>query len=457
MFQKLLIRVVVGVVVTATAHAQSSEPRPQETASAQLVQQADVAIAAKEYNKAIALLKQAGKLEPNDLDIQFKLATTLLAADRMPEMWYVLRKAAVRDPAHPDIARGLMSYWRMFDEQGLFNCRHETIDTVISVLGGPDRMVKGPDRTRYIWGFIALEVKHGQNTIHQTVDLRGLKPEHLKPVDSISIELDGRGRVVGHRTTNQNLTLAEFVLPGERVQNWTQLFSIQRLHGLARKKATVRQIAESMMTSLAKTNARRKYRLLEVSDSSVTFEWTAPATGKHKSQHELVRLSRGTVDVHRLAFVVRGTEQMNATLRKQWLGILSKAELKPVQTTEKQTGTTLTSQVLYMHGTKAGEITGAGEVWIAGDKVGEITHDGEIWVGGEKEGEITSDGEVWKAGDKIGDITQDGEIWRGGDQIGSIEKNGEVWLKGSNIGRTRGGSMRNAAIVLFYGFYHLRS
>lgn len=623
-----------------SASAQNSEPHPHESAAVQFIQKADKAIKEKEYNRAIAALKQAGKLVPDDMDVQYKLATTLMAADRMPEMWYTLRTAAMQNPNHPDIARGLLSYWRMFDEQGLFNCNHETMDKVISVLGGPDHMVKLPDRDRYIYGFIGIEVKHGEETIHQTMDLRGLKFEHLAPVDFVAFDLDGRGRKIGHRTTNKGTTAAEFVLPGERVQNWTELFSIQRLHGLAKQQAPVRQITEGMMASLLNTNPMRQYRIIEATDDSVLYEWKVPANGEEPPQHEVARLMRGKIDVHRVAFVVK-KDQMDAEVRRQWLNLLRNVEIKPVpgkyttpesamaaaakvsdeqiwkfgnhlaiavlshsqkheelakenlalsfriarelnvvlpkpfeltddsttnlgraisyinegtlpalrdrytdeqvatfelasrthmlamvcankelsqkgmlminkaakrsalpeslvaalnecieadgtpdqirtvirklhadavmyfkthrslspqqgkatQSPTAEESTRMTSQTLYMNGSKLGEITASGEVWISGVKVGDITKDGEVWVGGVKEGEITSGGEVWKAGNRIGDITTDGEVWRDGNQIGSIEKNGDVWKNGSNIGNVKGGNAKNAAAVLFYGFF----
>ncbi|MEM8735769.1 MAG: hypothetical protein AAGG44_16180 [Planctomycetota bacterium] len=624
---------------TGMVYAQSSEPHPQETAVVQLVQAADRAIADKDFAKAIGSLKQAVKIFPDDMDLQFKLASTLLEADRMPEMWSVLRNAARKQPEHPDIARGLLSYWRMYDQQGLFNCGKETIETIIKVLGRPDQIVNGPDRDRYLWGFLAVEVKHGQKTVYQCLDMRGLTSEILEPLEFVDLGSDGK-RVPGHRTINKSTSMVEFVLPGESVQNWTQLLSVQRMHGLAKQKASVRQIAEGMMDSLAETNPQRKYRILDESEDgqSVTFEWTAPASGKYQAQHEIVRMMRGAIDIHRIALVVRGTEQMDPTLRSNWLSLFSNASLKSTGTAERPAANlgdyetawllghhlsiavlahaqrnesiakpnllkslqlvkrlkanlpkpfertaddsenvaravrylyedtlaelyrqqlpveqiatfevsarintlfmlgasrelteksmvmikkaakrsplpgsvfapldevvsngsspeviraTITgiqrdvksrlsssqpnevavpqepnvrhassdkgSQVLYLNGAKAGEITSSGEVWIAGDKVGDITSDGEIWVRGVKEGDVTSEGEVWKSGNKVGDITQTGEIWREGNRLGSIEKNGDIWIDGTQVGSIEGGSARNAAAVLFFGFYQLKN
>ncbi|MEM6471171.1 MAG: hypothetical protein AAF802_16545 [Planctomycetota bacterium] len=656
MFTKLTASIAAMFVIATYLHAQPSTTSTNQdgTTSMKLIEQAETDIVQERYDEALDSLRQAIQLVPGNPDYQYKLATTLLAADRMPEMWQVLHKAATKHPNHADLARGLLSYWRMFDEQGLFNCEKETIDTVIRVLGEPDQLAKGMNRDRYIWGFIAVEVEHGEKTIHQTVDLRGLTPEHLQPVDFVRVDLDGRGRTVGHRTTNQSTTTAEFVLPGEQVQAWSELFSIQRIHGMARRDATLEQIADGMMASLAKTNTQRRYRMLDVSEDSVTFEWTAPATDQHQSQHELVRLMKGDIDVHRLAYVVKGTTEMDEELRQEWLTILASAKLelvngsrpkndvesdsqsaieigthtankqawsqpdqlawkfgehlslfvfahaqengelarphlieaarlsrklgfqmpKPFQLSGDATANvvraigylnedtlgemhrqkmpqsqiavfevasrlnvlamvcsnedlthqsmfmirqaiersrlpigliaplnervklggkpeevrtvirkiqadvavlfqrqpteeeirpitavngTVSTQELYMNGSNLGEITPDGEVWIGGDKAGDITKDGEVWVAGNKEGEITEDGEVWHAGNQIGEITNEGEIWRDGEQTGSIEENGDVWLEGSNIGNAKGGSTRDAALVLFFDFFDLAS
>lgn len=640
-----------GTHALAQENESPTDTKQQEQV-VQLVQAANESIKAEDYDKAIEKLKQAIQVVPDNMDLQYKLATTLMAADRMQEMWSVLRQAAFKAPGHPDLARALIAYWKMYDNQGLFNTNHETIDTVFRVLGEPDRVIQGPDRDRFLYGFIGIESKHSDRKIFRTLDLRGITPEHLNPKDFVVLEMDGRGRQVGHRTTNRESTTAEFVLPGERVQDWTQLVSVQRLHGMANLKAPVRQIAENMMDSLLKQEPQRQFRILEANDDSVVYEWKIPGNSTQRPQHELARLIRGRVDVHRIAFVVKQAE-MDEALRDQWLSILRAAKLESVsqsspgqagnQSATSKTNETAwrlgdrlsiavfahaqrkeelakrnlvgafeiarelqiempapfqltddtlanvtravgylfedtlpvlrqritepqvanyevaarvntlamicanrelceknmskivpafqrsglpqdllsplsesiqrgaapdqiraaiqefqaqvarhydsqdshaqaspakksseaqptnrdrspmkkpelpTNRVLTLHGSKIGEITSAGEVWLGGVKAGDITANGEIWVAGDKEGEITTDGEVWKAGEKIGDITDDGEVWLEGNQVGSIESNGDVWKEGSNVGHVAGANARHAAIVLFFGFFDIEN
>ena len=300
-----------------------------------LVEQSDEAQARKDYTEAIKALQQATQLVPEDMDLRYKLAMALMKADRLPEMFRVLRQAALKHPGHPEIANGLLSYWRMFDEQGLFNTTEKT-STVLRVLGKPDHVAKGPDRTRYVYGFMAIESRDGVENNHQTVDLRGLKPEDLKPSEFVEVSLDGRGWTVGHRTTNQNSTLAEYVLPGQKVQNWEELFSIQRLHDAA--KLPVRQIAENMMNSLAQQVPTRQYRIVEEQPDSVLYEWKVPAANGTSAQHELARLIRGKRDVHRIAFVAKRTE-ISSELRDRWLKILKEAKLTPVGPSNVKTQT----------------------------------------------------------------------------------------------------------------------
>ena len=613
----------------------TSQPHPQETQALRLSIAADKAIANEKFDEAIHSLKSAIKLAPEDVELQHKLAMTLLKADRLSEMWQVLRSAARRAPNHDKVSRAFLSYWMMFDRQGLFNT-DETIDKVIQVLGKPDSVAAGPDRDRYVYGFVALEVKHGQRNVHQTIDLRGVTPKMLNPRDIVVMTMDDAGRKAGHRVVNRGTTMAEWILPGEKVQNWTQLVSIQRMHGLAAAGQSPKQVADGMLASLTKQHPKAKYRFITASDDSVLYEWKIPDSDTQPAQHEIARLIKGQVDMHRVAIVIKQPEMPEA-LHKQWVQILSDAKLqltsslkersttepdaqeitdqqawnlgrylsvavfaharkqeetakqnlvsafrlarelnidmpKPFELTDntvenvsraidylvvktpprlrqrmsearvgtyelaartftlamicsnadlveksmkmiraaseksdmpdgliaaldeqtkvgaspdqirgmiqklhadaaiylsrqtnsraKQTNPTATkekkvSQLLTMNGSKLGEITADGEVWIAGNKVGDITDEGEIWVAGVKEGEITEKGEIWKAGNKVGDFTSDGEIWRESEQIGSIESNGDIWVNGLNVGNAKGGDARHAAAVLFYGFYDL--
>ncbi len=311
--------------------AQDNSSQTDDKAVQRWLQQAEAATQDKDYGQAVAAMTKVVELMPEDMDLRYQLAMCLLRADRMPEMWQVLRAAATKDPQHPKIGQALVSYWKMFDEQGLFNT-DETIDQVQRVLGKPDQVAKGPNRDRYVYGFLAIEVLRDSRQVHQTIDLRGLTGAHFNPTEIVTVDLDGRGREVGHRTMNRQSTLAEFMLPGEKVQNWSELCSVQRLHGAAR--LPLRQFVENMMASLLQQAPQRQYRILEQSDDSILFEWKIPGgeavdSDTHPAQHELVRLMRAEIDVHRIAFVVKQAD-MDEQLRSRWLKILQAATLQAV-------------------------------------------------------------------------------------------------------------------------------
>ena len=161
--------------------------------------------------------------------------------------------------------------------------------------------------------------------------------------------------------------------------------------------------------------------------------------------------------MHRLTNLIPLIVLMTIFVGSTLMGCSASAsdETNQANSPQQKTAKDQTNQTLYKGGSKIGEITKKGEVWIHGEKVGEITADGEIWVAGTKEGSITKSGEVWKAGSNIGEIEKDGTIWRDSERVGSVEKDGSVWIGGTKEASFKGGDARNAAIVFFYGFFKL--
>ena len=142
--------------------------------------------------------------------------------------------------------------------------------------------------------------------------------------------LDGKGRRVGSRSVTQYTTLAEFVLPNEKVQNWTELFSVQRLHGLAKSQQPIKDVATNLLDVLAKSHPDRKFRFIDESEQSVLYEWRVSQQGDTPAQHELVRLFGGVDDVHRVAFVAKKPE-LSPEQHATWVKILRNAKLVPIQ------------------------------------------------------------------------------------------------------------------------------
>ena len=200
------------------------------------------------------------------------------------------------------------NFWNIFDQKGLFNVG-APMQKVADTLGKPDHEKNSPTRRRLVYGYQAIDGKNGK--VHEILDLRGLSKEHCMPTEFISTDLDGRRMAMQlSRVNNRIVTSAEYVLPHEQIQNWSELVNIQRLHGQANRGASLKQIVEEMMASLKKTNPDRQFRILDEKSASILFEWKTTGGENSAPQHEIVRVFSGPVDVHRMAYVKKVTSLM---------------------------------------------------------------------------------------------------------------------------------------------------
>lgn len=316
--------------------ANASEPHPQETAAIQHVQAADAAMKNREFAKAVTELEQAVNLVPEFAEYHLKLSNAYVASKQLQPAWLSLRKAATLNPSNREISNLFSRFFNMFDQRGTFNVG-QPVESVVKLLGKPDKRLVADGRERLIYGFHAVEAKAGR--VHELLDLRGLKLQHMTPTEIVVVDFDGRDWHVDYRVNNQLVSTAEYVLQDEKIQNWSELVNIQRLHGQATTGLSLKQVVEGMMTTLKKSNPDRQYRILEQDENSILFEWKTGGNKNSVAQHELVRLFYGPRDMHRLAYVKKCPE-LASTDRDTWLNILKSAKLKSIQSrasTDKQT------------------------------------------------------------------------------------------------------------------------
>ncbi|MCA9126022.1 MAG: hypothetical protein KDB22_03015 [Planctomycetales bacterium] len=331
-------------LVAASLWAQDSKTAVDDSQknALELAQQGQALVRVGEPKKAIELLTQAVESAPKSAELRNQLALAYFHADQLPQMWQQLREGAKIDPGHEQIAKGLLSYWRMFDKQGLFNTG-VPITTVREVLGEPDHDVKkngNEDQGRIVYGFLAVD--HRGGLVHESLDLRGLTPEHFNPQETITVELDGRGWKASYRTNNKFTATAEYTLPGEQVQDWTELVSIQRLHHRALGAPGVRGIAQGMMASLRKTNPEAQYNVITEDDASILLEWSTEGNENTQAQHEIVRLFKAQRDIHRIAYVKKSS-RLSSGQRQRWIDLLSAAKLEAVAAVAKTAETPASS------------------------------------------------------------------------------------------------------------------
>ncbi|MEM7314195.1 MAG: TIGR03067 domain-containing protein, partial [Planctomycetota bacterium] len=308
--------------------ANAIEPHREETAAIQHVQAANDAMASQDFAKAVAELEQAVVLVPNDAQYRLKLSNAYVALRQYQPAWLSLRQAATLAPGDEQISNLFSRFWNMFDKKGVFNVG-ESVEDVVALLGKPDQRVKIGDRDRLVYGFYSVDAKQGK--VHELLDLRGLKTQHLIPTEIVRVDLDGRAWRVNYRVNNQLVATAEHVLPNEEIQNWSELVNIQRLHGQATTGLSLEEVVEGMMDTLKKSNPDRQFRILEQDENTIVYEWKTGGSENSVAQHEIVKLLYGPRDMHRLAYVKK-CNGLSEEERTKWLGIIKSAKLKSVQT-----------------------------------------------------------------------------------------------------------------------------
>lgn len=115
---------------------------------------------------------------------------------------------------------------------------------------------------------------------------------------------------VGHQAGDQNQRIIEFVRPGEKIDNWTELLTIQTL-----RKPPVpepidtfvrgihSQISKSCPNIVSNVIARQLPT--DTVEASILYEWKTKNCPPEADQHEIGRIMYGKFNIFRLAYVAK--------------------------------------------------------------------------------------------------------------------------------------------------------
>ncbi|WP_155834257.1 hypothetical protein [Halotalea alkalilenta] len=120
---------------------------------------------------------------------------------------------------------------------------------------------------------------------------------------------------------DRHATLVEFVRPGESVESWSELFTIQFFEDVY---VSPERAMYLLMAGIREQCPDATWTVINEERNSVMYEWTASACDLYPAQHEIVRLLRGNDGVHRIAFVKK-TDLMPEELRNKWIDVFLKA------------------------------------------------------------------------------------------------------------------------------------
>ena len=139
--------------------------------------------------------------------------------------------------------------------------------------------------------------------------------------DSRQWELENQG------TMRSGGVLANYVLRGQTVHNWTELVSTQYHKGsLVAPNASF----EVLRRHLSRDCPSLRMSTIEESTDNIIFEWRHDGCQGHPPQHEIGRLSRGRTGSLSLTYVEK-TTQLASEKRSTWISIIRAATIETVR------------------------------------------------------------------------------------------------------------------------------
>lgn len=141
----------------------------------------------------------------------------------------------------------------------------------------------------------------------------------------VELRLDPAEWTLARRTGDAQLSVAEYVAPGESIERWTRFVSVQTF---ADARVPYPGACWAMSECRALLLARcpsAAWTVLRDSDRDALYEWKVAGCPAEPDQHEVGRVMNGRGTWARITFSVKGT--MDAATRDEWLRRLEEARL----------------------------------------------------------------------------------------------------------------------------------
>ena len=302
-------------------------------------EQGVAAFQAGDLQGAQQALRQAVSLAPDNPQYHYALSVLHSKAGNISGQWNQLRSTLELDPKHERAQQDFAALWWKIDQKELFNVG-ASAERIRSVLGEPDRI--RPNESGEAWYYAFMSVNAIEGRVFSTNDWRNFDPQLMMPLEKLDIAVDDRNWTISHRSANRYNVMTEYVVPPQVVQNWTELFSTQRL--LATAHMPLRKMVASLHEQTLRVNPNAKWHILYEDVDSILYEWRIEDSQGHPAQHEIARLIRGERDIYRVAYVAK-VPALDKHTRNLWANLLQKATLTPKFTTDVQTRSQLSSDI----------------------------------------------------------------------------------------------------------------
>lgn len=150
--------------------------------------------------------------------------------------------------------------------------------------------------------------------------------------ESIMWDFDIKEWKIGNQTSDQNQRIVEFVRPGEQIDNWTELLTLQTLRKSNHTEsidAFVAHVTSDVANLCPKSfeqNVIAKGFQTDTEEASIIYEFKLQNCRPHADQHELAKVIYGKFNIFRLAYVAK-TKKLSPETRERWIKSLKDARI----------------------------------------------------------------------------------------------------------------------------------
>lgn len=205
----------------------------------------------------------------------------------------------------------------------------ETPSTVLPVIPEGWVEVTVENKARCI-EFYEYNSKTYCNTEKATETVPEGKPEDY---ERWKVVFDNRVWKPGWGKNTEAITTVEYVVGEETVENWRELITTQFIPGL-QNKVTVEDFISRMMASMIKQGYNPDWKIIRPaidtipSPKDMMFEFKLKDP-ESEAQHEIQRIVADDHGLYILHYVKRVPE-LTPKNREKWIGLLEKAEIRPL-------------------------------------------------------------------------------------------------------------------------------
>lgn len=140
-----------------------------------------------------------------------------------------------------------------------------------------------------------------------------------------STAADGRNWKLGYNAKNDQMSLSEYTIEGETLENWTELVSVMAVWPA---EITLEQYFDSFTTSLKKLipDGNIQSKIINRGPNTLLAEWWLDDKSPN-AQHEWIQLFRGPSTIYSLRYTTKKLDAVEAK-RPIWEKILREAKLR---------------------------------------------------------------------------------------------------------------------------------